>query len=134
MIGVQEYRHLYDNQYVSGGLTVFKTETVKRVGFNDLLMWDQMEDVELASIFIERGIIPRVNFVSEAFVLETRPGFFESFQNENVGFPEEIMVPIGGRTPAKFSLINRITSRIPKGLKNIKIYQVLKRWYWGGRL
>lgn len=133
MIWVQEYRHLYDNQYVSGGLTVFKTATIKQVGFNDLLMWDQMEDVELTSVFVERGIVPRVNFASEAFVLETRKGFFESFRDESAGFPEEVIVPAGVQTPARFSLVNKITRNLPKGLKNTKIYQRLKRGYWGGQ-
>lgn len=131
MIWVREYRNLYPHQYVCGGLTVFKTATVRKIGYNSLLMWDQMEDVELTDVFVERGFVPRVNFISDALVLETRPGFFESFRAEEEGFAPPPLV--GGADHTDFSSISRVASRLPKWMKNNWLYRKLKQIYWRSR-
>lgn len=129
-VWVTELRHLYDNQYLNGGLIIFKTHTAKMIHFNDMLMWDQMEDAELSQICMAHGIIPRVNFVSEVMVLEVPKGYMASWKTE-----EDIHTKKGKsrQEPMLFSLVNKISSRIPGRFKTSRLYQKLKRMYWAGR-
>lgn len=57
---------LWPLQYVNGGLIVAKTQTLRRIRFNDLLFWCEAEDVEVARQFREHGLPPRVNRWSSA--------------------------------------------------------------------
>lgn len=131
-IWVRDYRNLYDHCYISGGLTIFKTATARRIMYNDMLMWGQMEDLEISESFTERGFIPRVNFISQALVLEIRPGFLQDFREESRGFLDPD-TSISGGDPAGFHIINRITRRLPRWLKNNWLYQKLKSLYWRGK-
>ena len=133
-IWVQEYRHLYDRQYINGGLVIMKTHTARRIMFNGMLMWAQMEDVELTEICMEHGIIPRVNFVSTAIVLENPKGYLDSFTLESrsaASTDENYATAASGNEPYLFRSVNRITRRIPKRFKKAKLYQKLKSIYWG---
>ena len=58
---------LPESTYINGGLMVFKTNTIKQIGFNNLLFWNQQEDVEITRKFQECSIIPRVNFIASAY-------------------------------------------------------------------
>ena len=129
-IWVKELRHLYDTQYLNGGLIIFKTHMAKKIHFNDMLMWGQMEDVELSQVCMEHGIIPRVNFVSEVMVLEVSKGYMASWKVEEETSVEESRP---WQAPMSFSLVNRISSRIPERLKTSRLYKKLKRIYWAGR-
>ncbi|OHE70809.1 MAG: hypothetical protein A2007_02305 [Verrucomicrobia bacterium GWC2_42_7] len=61
------YQYLFNYyQYVNGGFTVVKTHSLKKIKFNDLLFWEQMEDVELTQEFLKHSIIPRVNYLAHA--------------------------------------------------------------------
>jgi hypothetical protein len=62
----ENYNVLHQNQYVNGGLMIFKTHVLRELPFNDLLYWNQAEDVELCRVFIEAGLPPRVNYLSSA--------------------------------------------------------------------
>ena len=62
----ENYNLLHANQYVNGGLMVFKTHTLRANPFNDLLYWNQAEDVEVSRVFIEAGMPPRMNYLSSA--------------------------------------------------------------------
>lgn len=44
---------------------VFKTHNLKKVPFNNLLFWNEQEDVEISKCFMEHSLIPRVNFISK---------------------------------------------------------------------
>jgi hypothetical protein len=62
----ENYNVLHQNTYVNGGLMVFKTHTLRELQFNDLLYWNQAEDVEVSHVFTEAGIPPRMNYLSTA--------------------------------------------------------------------
>jgi hypothetical protein len=62
----ENYNLLHANQYVNGGLMVFKTHTLRANPFNDLLYWNQAEDVEVSRVFIDAGMPPRMNYLSSA--------------------------------------------------------------------
>ena len=62
----ENYNVLHATQYVNGGLMVFKTHALRELKFNDLLYWNQAEDVEVSRVFIEAGMPPRMNYLSSA--------------------------------------------------------------------
>lgn len=62
----ENYNVLHATQYVNGGLMVFKTHVLREHRFNDLLYWNQAEDVEISRIFTEAGMPPRMNYLSSA--------------------------------------------------------------------
>jgi hypothetical protein len=62
----ENYNVTHVNQYINGGLMVFKTHALRERRFNDLLYWNQAEDVELCHVFAEDGIPPRMNYLSSA--------------------------------------------------------------------
>lgn len=63
-INCKDLNILPNTCYINGGCMIFKTATLKAVKFNNLLFWNQMEDVEITQQFIFKGIIPRMNFLS----------------------------------------------------------------------
>jgi hypothetical protein len=62
----ENYNVLHATQYVNGGLMVFKTHALRELKFNDLLYWNQAEDVELSRVFTDAGMPPRMNYLSSA--------------------------------------------------------------------
>jgi hypothetical protein len=67
----ENYNVLHANQYVNGGLMVFKTHAVRDQRFNDLLPWNQAEDVEVCRVFMDTGLPPRMNYLSSATTIGT---------------------------------------------------------------
>jgi len=55
-----------DTVYVNGGLIISKKETLTKVKFNELLHWNQAEDVELSQAMVANSIPPRINVFSSA--------------------------------------------------------------------
>jgi hypothetical protein len=45
---------------------VFKTHALRECPFNDLLYWNQAEDVEVSRTFTDAGMPPRMNYRSSA--------------------------------------------------------------------
>lgn len=62
----ENYNVLHQNQYVNGGLMIFKTHVLRELPFNGLLYWNQAEDVEICRVFTEAGLPPRMNYLSSA--------------------------------------------------------------------
>jgi hypothetical protein len=62
----ENYNVLHANQYINGGLMVFKTHALRACPFNDLLYWNQAEDVEVSRAFTDDGMPPRMNYLSSA--------------------------------------------------------------------
>lgn len=126
-IHVTNLNHLYDNQYLNGGLIILKTHTAKKIKFNDMLMWNQMEDVELSHVLMENGIIPRVNFISDAIVLEVAPGYFRSWMSEEKANDLQLYNEPSRRISYKCAGI--IVKFIPRRLKYTRLYIKLKNMY-----
>lgn len=79
----KEWDKLFDGTYVNGGAMIFKTHILRQIRFNELLCWEQREDVELSERFIMNSIIPRINYISSINVLELREGYQFAFLEEN---------------------------------------------------
>lgn len=70
-----DYNHLWPMQYLNGGLFICKTDTLREVPLNNLLFWNQAEDVELALAYRERKLPPRVNVFSSATTMGITPEY-----------------------------------------------------------
>jgi len=66
---------LLPTQYINGGLIIAKTKTLRDVPFNELVFWQQAEDVELAHAFRSLSIPPRINVHSSAVTMGITPDY-----------------------------------------------------------
>lgn len=106
-IDCRDYSRIRPGQYINGGLMVAKTETLRDIRLNDLLFWNQCEDVELSGQFRSQGLPPRVNCFSAATTLGIGPEYTSSFLREPRA-PEDPGTGIAavGATIAKTLLAN----------------------------
>ena len=84
----RDYDSLRPGQFINGGLLIAKTETLRAIRLNDLLFWNQWEDVELTREFRGRGLPPRVNCFSSATTLGIGPDYTRHFLPENTTLRE----------------------------------------------
>lgn len=126
---VDNYNQYYDSQYINGGLMIFKTNTLKTIRFNDLLMWNQMEDVEICKEFMLHGVIPRMNFLSSAKTIGIRENYTGTFQK----VPRDLDMMIN---PVSMNLkevqkehlfYSRIANLLPYKLKQKKFYLKIRK-------
>lgn len=82
-IDCRDYGRIRPGQYINGGLMVAKTDTLRDIRLNDLLFWNQWEDVELSGQFRCRGLPPRVNCFSAATTLGIGPEYTSRFLPES---------------------------------------------------
>lgn len=79
-------RHLY----VNGGLMIARTKILKKVRWNELLFWNQAEDVELTRRLQAAGVVPRLAPEVEAITQTMRPGFMGGFQSTPLSFDRHL--------------------------------------------
>lgn len=107
----------YDpNVYVNGGIIISKREVLIETPWNDLLFWNQGEDVELSRSMTENGVTPRLARQIRLLVTDARPGYLYDFASlpslPNTyalphGSQNQNYVTIGKLLPgAEISLIN----------------------------
>ncbi len=65
----RRFDFLLPSHYINGGLIIAKTATLRDLRFNELLFWDQAEDVELARVLRSVGLPPRFNPYSSALTI-----------------------------------------------------------------
>lgn len=130
-IKVDNYNQLYDGQYLNGGLLIFKTHILKRLKFNSLLMWNQMEDAEIAKCAVDNSIIPRINFLSSATTLGIDETYTNTFLKEIKGvsinplnMQLDTSIPL---TSKKLNMYMRISRFIPKRIKTSLLYEKIKQ-------
>ena len=66
--------------YVNGGITIGKTEVLRSIRWNELLFWNQAEDVELTRRLMGRGYVARLAREAVAISHLTRAGTMEAFE------------------------------------------------------
>ncbi len=74
-----DYNTLRPMQFLNGGLLIAKTETLRDIRFNDMLFWNQAEDLELSHTFRNNGLPPRINCFSSATTLGITPEYTKAF-------------------------------------------------------
>ena len=85
------YSKIFNTQYVNGGLMVFKTSTLKKIEFNDLIFWNQKEDVEISYEFMDKSVIPRVNYIAVVFTNRASDDYpFDCFDGNKFRYNVEI--------------------------------------------
>ncbi len=75
-----DYDDYCPHLYVNGGIMVAKRDTLACTPWNELLFWEQAEDVELTRRLQHRGIVPRVARDVVAITSRVRPGFISGFE------------------------------------------------------
>ncbi|MEW4451914.1 hypothetical protein AB1L30_04425 [Bremerella sp. JC817] len=80
----EDYNQIHPNQFLNGGFLIAKTETLRAVRFNDMLLWNQAEDMELSYTFRLHSLPPRMNCFSRATTLGITPEYTKTF----VPFPK----------------------------------------------
>lgn len=56
-----DINYLLPRQYINGGVTIVKTATFRELPLNELIFWNQAEDVELGKLYRDRSLPPRCN-------------------------------------------------------------------------
>jgi hypothetical protein len=104
----RNYQYLFRRQYVNGGIMVFKTHNLRAIPFNNLLFWDQMEDVEITQTFINNSLIPRVNFINTAYAVNDKSDRSRCFMLFDVFDGERIYEKVANMPRSKVHGINTI--------------------------
>jgi len=126
-VQVNDYSRLYETQYLNGGLVIFKTETARKIRFNNVLFWNQMEDVELAKVAMDNSIVPRINYLSSAKTLVVKSGYLTRWHVDEGNKYGDIQCIDGQFTSIKSSLIKYAVTHIPMRYKSTCLYRFLKR-------
>lgn len=79
-VDCDDYSTLQPNQFLNGGLLIAKSDTLRDIRFNDMLFWNQAEDLELSTRFRLQGIPPRMNVFSSATTLGIDPSYTSAFR------------------------------------------------------
>lgn len=73
----------HPNLYVNGGAIVAKKEVLLNYPLNELLFWNEAEDIEHTKRLLEAGYMPRYAFLPSVDVLSMRDGFMNGFSYQN---------------------------------------------------
>lgn len=79
-----DYSFVSEEHYLNGGLMIFKKHTISTVPFNQMLFWNQQEDLELSKRMMLSGIVPRINFLSSATTVGISESYTASFRKEDI--------------------------------------------------
>lgn len=66
--------------YVNGGLMIARREVLSTIGWNELLFWNQYEDVELTRRMQAQGLVPRLARSVRVLTKEVRSRYIEWFE------------------------------------------------------
>ncbi len=77
---ILEYGDWTRNLYINGGIMIAKTQHLKDTRWNELLFWNQAEDVELTRRLRSQGHVPRLARAVTVCSTVTRAGTMESFE------------------------------------------------------
>ncbi len=75
-----DYDDYSRHQYINGGIMLAKREALRETPWNELLFWQQAEDVELTRRLQQRGIVPRLARHVVAVTAHARPDYLASFE------------------------------------------------------
>lgn len=56
-----DINYVLPRQYINGGVLIVKTATFRDIPLNELIFWNQAEDVELGKAYRDRSLPPRCN-------------------------------------------------------------------------
>jgi hypothetical protein len=90
---------------------LFKTHNLRTIPFNNLLFWDQMEDVEITQKFINNSLIPRINFINTAYAVNDKSDRTRCFTLFDIFDGERIYEKVPNMPRSKVYGINTIPKK-----------------------
>lgn len=74
-----EYEDYHPYEYVNGGAVIAKTDILKKFPWNELLFWNQAEDVELSRQLQANSVVTRNSSAINLVVSEVRENYLDTF-------------------------------------------------------
>lgn len=96
-----QYGDYSPHLYVNGGIIISKRQVLLETPWNNLLFWDQCEDIELTRRMTDAGITPRLARQVAVTVIDSRPGFLYDFVSRLPFYPHHYVVAHGGLEPSQ---------------------------------
>lgn len=93
-----EYNEYHPHNYANGGILIGKSQILKQVRWNEYLLWDQGEDIELSRELEQQGITIRFADSVEVCSITARKGYenaFLSLPSNADGYPTTVVIPPG---------------------------------------
>lgn len=78
--GILEYGDWSNYCFINGGIIIAKNNVLKKSPWNELLFWNQAEDVELTRTLKQNGFVPRLARNIYVYSLPIRKNFMEGFE------------------------------------------------------
>lgn len=78
--GILKYGDWSNYTFINGGIIIAKSNVLKKSPWNELLFWNQAEDVELTRTLRQNGFIPRLARNILVYSLPMRKNFMEGFE------------------------------------------------------
>lgn len=78
--GILEYGDWSNYTFINGGIIIAKSNVLKKSPWNELLFWNQAEDVELTRTLKQNGFVPRLARNILVYSLPMRKNFMEGFE------------------------------------------------------
>jgi len=78
--GILEYGDWSHYNFINGGIIIAKSNVLKKSPWNELLFWNQAEDVELTRTLKQNGFVPRLARNILVYSLPMRKNFMEGFE------------------------------------------------------
>lgn len=78
--GILEYGDWSNYTFINGGIIIAKRNVLKKSPWNELLFWNQAEDVELTRTLKQNGFVPRLARNILVYSLPMRKNFMEGFE------------------------------------------------------
>jgi hypothetical protein len=78
--GILEYGDWSHYNFINGGIIIAKRNVLKKSPWNELLFWNQAEDVELTRTLKQNGFVPRLARNILVYSLPMRKNFMEGFE------------------------------------------------------
>jgi FkbM family methyltransferase len=100
-----EYGDWTPHMYINGGITIGKKSVLQNVRWNELIFWNQAEDVELTRRLMNQGFIPRLIRKAVAVSHITRPGTMEACEPVPA-LLDRYCLPSVGQTPQELTSPN----------------------------
>jgi hypothetical protein len=70
-----DINYVLPRQYINGGVLIVKTATFRDIPLNELIFWNQAEDVELGKAYRDRSLPPRCNSLSSMVTMGIDAGY-----------------------------------------------------------
>lgn len=119
----ENFNRYPSNAYINGGFIVLKKQTALKIFFNELLFWNQAEDVELSKHYLNQSLVPRVNSLTAAYTIGIDSTYtstitnIEEISKESVISSNKLLGNASGKDIFKALILNI--------LKKIKINNIL---------